>query len=543
MKPMRDQMKQYTGPVDVCIVGAGAGGSVLARELAKGGLSVAVLEAGPWLDPREDFVNDELTMLDGRIDWDDLRITDGDDPISFGRVNTGRGVGGSTVHYTAVTLRLHEEDFRLRSTEGLAEDWPISYRDLEPYYLQVERYLAVSGPRKFPWPPYHGPYPHPELPWSARDHLIGRGMEKLGLTPVKAPHAIINGSKDGRSPCMMYGFCTNGCKSDAKSSTLVTYIPDAVRAGAEIRERCRAVRINAGRNGMAKSVEYYDARDQLQEQEAAIVIVCGYAVETPRLLLNSAGTGFPDGLANSSGLIGKNLMVHLGDNVAGRFGEVIDNWVTPPVGITNQDRYRTDPDKPYVRGFTLEAYNLFPISFFTTLVEENPDVWGERLMEIVESYDRYTLLGTVGEVLPNERNTVTLADEKDRYGVPVARVTYSMDENSRRLSKDSMDLCEQILEAAGADHTFRMPGTIHLLGTCRMGADPDKSVVDPWCRSHDIPNLFICDGSVFVTGGAVNPSLTIQALAARTAEHILRYGTRRMARETVRPREKVAAAR
>ncbi|MHB9028588.1 MAG: GMC oxidoreductase [Candidatus Latescibacterota bacterium] len=368
-------------------------------------------------------------------------------------------------------------------------------------------------------------------------------MVKLGLTPAKAPHAIIMGSKDGRSPCMMYGFCVNGCKSDAKSSALVTYIPDAVKAGAEIRDRCRAVRINTGKNGLAKSVDYSNEQGRLNEQEADIVIVCGYAVETPRLLLNSADSGFPDGLANSSGLVGKYLMVHLGDNVAGRFDEVIDNWVTPPAGIMNQDRYSTDPDKSHVRGFTLEAYHMFPIEFFTALVEENPEFWGERLMEIVESYDRYTVLGTVGEVLPNERNTVTLAEEKDRYGLPVARVTFSMDENSKRMSKDSMALCEQILKASGADHIIRMPGTIHLLGTCRMGADPETSVVDPWCRSHDVPNLFVCDGSVFVTGGAVNPSLTIQALATRTAGHILQYGMRRISREESRPREEVAVAR
>ncbi len=529
MKPMRERMKSYSGPVDVCIVGAGAGGAVVAKELAEGGMSVVVIEAGPWLDTRLDFINDELSMLDGRMDWDDLRITDGETPLAMGRGNTGRAVGGSTVHYTAVTLRLHEEDFRLRTGEGIADDWPITYQELAPYYEKVEKYLAVSGPRYFPWPPFHGPYPHPEVPWSARDYLIGEGMLRLGLTPVKAPHAIIMGSKAGRSPCMMYGFCVNGCKSDAKSSALVTYIPDAVRAGAEIRDRCYAVRVNTDKQRLARSVVYIHEGETL-EQEAKVVVLSCYAVETPRLLLNSANNEFPEGLANSHGVVGRNLMVHLGDNVVGRFDRVIDNWVTPPVGVMNQDHYSTDPRRDFVRGYTLQAYNMFPIEFFTNLVEANPDLWGQRLMNVVDHYDRYTMLGTVGEVLPWEKNFVSLAREEDRYGLPVAKVTYSHDDNSKKMSEASMQLCEEVLKAAGARHTYRMPGAIHLLGTCRMGKDPKNSVVDRWGRTHDIPNLFICDGSVLVTGGAVNPSLTIQALASRTAGHILKIGKRRRVR-------------
>lgn len=526
MRPNIEQMKKYAGPVDVCIVGSGAGGAVLAKELAEKNLSVVVLEAGPWLDTQKDFFNDELKMLDGRLDWDDLRITAGKDPLQLGRVNTGRAVGGTTVHYTAVTLRLREEDFQLWSKEGIGDNWPISYMEIAPYYKKVEEYLSVSGPRYFPWPPYHGPYPHPELPWSARDDRIGRGMLKLGLTPCKAPHAIITGSKDGRSPCMMYGFCVNGCKSDAKSSALVTYIPDAVRKGAEIRPECFAVRVNMDKKGMAKSVSYYE-KGELKEQEAGVIILSCYAIETPRLLLNSANPKFPDGLANSSGLVGKRLMVHLGDDVIGRFENPIANWITPPVGIMNQDKYSTDHRNDFVRGYTLESYNLFPVEFFSSLVEANPHIWGGRLMDLIDNYSNYTMLGNVGEILPNENNRVTIANEKDQYGVPVAKVTFSLDENSKKMRQASMDLCEQILDAAGATNMERIPGTIHLLGTCRMGSNPLTSVVDKWCRSHDIPNLFVCDGSVFVTCGAVNPSLTIQALATRTAEHIAQYGKNR----------------
>ncbi|MHB1001404.1 MAG: GMC family oxidoreductase [Armatimonadota bacterium] len=514
------RMKRYDGEVDICIIGAGAAGGVLAKELSEGGHSVVVIEAGPWLDTFDDMVNDELEMLLGKLDWTGLRITAGQNPIETGRTNTGWGVGGTTVHYTAATLRLHASDFRVKTIDGTADDWPIQYSDLDRYYSKVEHELGVSGPLHFPWGEFHGPFPTGPLPMNARDEVVSLGMNKLGLTPSSCPHAVITAPWDGRSPCMYYGFCIHGCKSMAKSSTLVTYIPKAVNNGAEIRHECMAFNINHDSHGKARSVSYFDSNGNEQEQRAKVIIVSGYTIESPRLLLNSASGMYPDGLSNSSGMVGKNFMVHLGDNVYGRFENPLDSFITPPVGVINQDRYDTDPTKDFIRGYSLEAYMLFPLEFTQTLIADNLHLWGKRLHDILDEYTRFAMIGLVGEVLPSKENRITLAEEKDEFGIPVAKVYYTKDDNSKHMSKDGTELCVDIMKAGGAIETFTTNGTIHVLGTCRMGNDPSTSVVDQWCRSHDISNLFICDGSVFVTGGAVNPSLTIQAIATRTADYI-----------------------
>jgi choline dehydrogenase-like flavoprotein len=512
---LRRIMQRHEGPVDACIVGCGAAGSVLAKELAEGGLSVVVLEAGDWLDAHEDFVNDELSML-GPLDWDDLRIVDGSDPIATGRVNTGRAVGGSTVHFTAVAVRLRPDDFSVATTDGVAVDWPFSYDELAPYYTEVERTLPVSGPRRSAYPS-GAPYPHAELPWSAKDGILGAGMAKLGLNVEMTPHAIATTPVNGRSACMYYGFCQNGCKSDAKGGAHVTYVPRAVAAGAEIRPSCFALRIET-EGGRAAGVTYVHEGEE-HFQAADRVFVSCYAIETPRLLLNSGN------LANSSDQVGRNLMVHSGLLAYGRFDSPLDSFVTPPVGVMTMDPYGTHPGQGFVRGFWLNTYAQFPIQFAQSLVNSNPDLWGGELMEVLDEYAHWGQLSSLGEVLPSPENRVTLADERDAHGVPVAHITFSFGENDRAIVDAGRDLATKAMDAAGATRILTSEGTPHLLGTCRMGIDPATSVVAPDCRSHDVENLWICDGSVFPTGGAVNPSLTIQAIATRTARLVLERGS------------------
>ena len=513
---LRATMRRHEGKVDACIVGCGAAGSVLAKELAEGGWSAVVLEAGDWLDSREDFVNDELEMI-GPLDWDDLRIVDGDDPIATGRVNTGRAVGGTTVHYTAVAVRLHPDDFRTSSVDGVGVDWPFGYDELAPYYAQVERELPVSGPRSSAYPS-GAPYPHGELPWSAKDGVIGTGMAELGLNVEMTPHAIATTNVDGRSACMFYGFCMNGCKSDAKGGTNVNFVPKAVAAGAEIRPNCFALRIET-EAGRAIGVTYLEQGEE-RFQSADRVFVSCYAIESPRLLLNSGN------LANSSDQVGRNLMVHTGEIVHGRFDRPLDSFVAPPVGVMSMDPYPSDAARGFVRGFWLNTYARFPISFAENLVGSNPDLWGQDLMDVLDEYANWGLLATLGEVLPSPENRVTLADERDENGVPVARITFSYGGNDKAIIEAERTLAEEVMESAGATRTLASSGTHHVLGTCRMGTDPGTSVVGPDCRSHDVPNLWVCDGSVFPTGGAVNPSLTIEAIAARTARLALEGSSR-----------------
>jgi choline dehydrogenase-like flavoprotein len=509
---LRRVMRRYDSTVDACIVGSGAAGAVLAKELAEAGMSVVVLEAGSWLDTRRDFVNDELTML-GALDWDDPRITDGDDPLKLGRVNTGRAVGGTTVHYTAAALRLDPTDFATATLDGVGVDWPFGYDELAPYYAEVERTLPVSGPRSSAWTS-GAPYPHGELPWSAKDDVLAVGFDKVGYRVEMTPHAIATGPVEGRSACMYYGFCMDGCKSDAKGSVNVSYLPAAVHAGAEIRPGCFATRIETAQ-ARATGVTYlYEGAEHFQAAER--VIVCGYAIETPRLLLNSGN------LANSSDQVGRNLMVHSGPIVYGRFDRPLDSFITPPVGIFTRDAIPSDPGRRgFARGWLFNTYAQFPINFAQSVASADPELWGKDLMAVLDDYAHWGLIAGLGEVLPAAGNRVTLAEEVDGHGIPVARVTFSYGDNDRALITAMTDDGTRIMDAAGAERTIVSQGTHHVLGTCRMGADPETSVVDADCRTHDIDNLWVCDGSVLPTAGAVNPSLTIQAIATRTARRIV----------------------
>lgn len=305
----------------------------------------------------------------------------------------------------------------------------------------------------------------------------------------------------------------------SKSSTLVTYVPHAVKYGAKIIPNAMAVRLNPDKGGTIKSVTYVsDGREH--EQEGDVFVVSAYSIETPRLLLNSKSEQFPKGVANSSGLVGKNLMVHSADFVIGKYEEMIRQYRGPQGLALTQEWYTRKPGDGFARGYTIETETLQPIEFSQALVK-GKGVWGRRLVEDMRDYNHYVSFGIVGECLPSENNTVTLTGELDQHGIPRAKITYSYLDNDKRLIEHGVQKCRDIHQAAGAIETFHYPATTHLLGTCRMGRDPRTSVVDEWCRAHDVPNLFICDGSVFVTGAGVNPTLTIQAMATRTADYII----------------------
>ncbi|NOU98706.1 GMC family oxidoreductase [Paenibacillus planticolens] len=505
--------------VDVVIVGAGAAGGVLAKELSEAGMSVVVLDAGPFRDTQKDLASDELTMQS--LGWQDTRIVAGTNPLTMGHNNSGWGIGGGTVHFTAVFLRFHDADFKARTMDGVADDWPISYEDLEPYYARTEKEIAVSGPKHFPWGNYHGPYPYPERePLSPNAYMFRSGCEKLGIRSSVAPLAILSAPFEGRPPCINRGFCNQGCMPDAKFSTLIVHIPKAIKAGAEVLADCMVTQVVMGKDGMAKGVAFVH-EGRTYEQKAKIVILSAFVVETPRLLLNSANAQFPDGLANSSGWVGKSIMVHSSQDVYARFEDEIRLYKGTPVLATTQDFYRTDPKNNFTRGYTLHSHGSRPVEFSKAISQaEGGPVWGERLRETLLNYNYYGRVTLVGEVLPNPSNRVTLVDEKDEYGLPRAKVTFSYGDNDQKLIEHAVGNMSAILKAAGGKVEYVVPDTAHMMGGCRMGNDPNSSVVNSYGQTHDIPNLFICDASIFVTSGAGNPTNTVMSLALRTAEYI-----------------------
>ncbi|HEX3723921.1 MAG TPA: GMC family oxidoreductase [Nitrolancea sp.] len=536
------EMREYppSEPVDFCIVGCGAGGGVLAQRLARFGFSVVVLEAGPWHDTEDDMVSDEAGS--NPLFWNDLRITGGTDPLEFGANNSGRGVGGSTVHYAGFCPRLHPSDFRVRTNDGVAADWPIDYEQIEPYYQKMEREYPVSGPARYPWGKPHG-YPYAPLQAGSAGQKLIEGCVKLGIPVVAGGAVAIPAGAVGKRPhCIQRGFCLLGCKVGAKSSTMNSHVPDAIAHGTEVRTGCMAFDVPLDDQGLVSGVRYHRTLDDgsviEEEQKARAVVVAGYAIESPRLLLNSTSSNFPDGLANSSGVVGKYLMAQAGPVVWGRFDEMIRQYKSPPACATTEEYYETDPRNDFVRGYALQTVSPLPIAMSHLLISQD-GTYGEELLSKMQEYNHYACIGVLGEILPDERNYVSLhPTEIDQCGQPVPYSHFSLFENDRKMMAAGIARAKEVLEAAGARETHAVNRYAHLVGTCRMGANPRESVVDQWCRSWDVPNLFVCDGSVMPTQGSSNPAITISALAARTADWIRREapnGTlKRPAESTVR---------
>jgi choline dehydrogenase-like flavoprotein len=512
-------MRQYDNdePVDFAIVGTGAGGGTLACKLAEYGFSVVALDAGPYWRPLEDFASDEHHQA--KLYWTDERIVDGENPLQLGSNNSGKSVGGSTVHFAMVSLRFRPEWFKSRTKLGYGADWPIDWREMWDYYREVEQTLKISGPVSYPWGPKRPRYPYRPHELNAAALVLAEGAEALGIDWTPTPLATISAPRGPAHPCVYRGMCVIGCSTNAKQSVLVTWLPRALAAGAEIRDLAMVGSVEHGPDGRVTGVRY-QREGAWHFQRARNVVVAGYAIETPRLLLNSATGRFPDGLANSSGLVGKNLMVQANQAVWGIMEQEIRSYKGPPsLAITEHWNYN-DVGKDFFGGYCYMSQGPLPVVWSGTQSSKR-GLWGRPLLDEMERYNHQVGLKIVGECLPQERNRVTLADERDRYGLPIARVSYSYCDNDRRLVRHSLEFMRRALEAVKAREIWdETDDTCHLNGTARMGADPRTSVVNADCRSWDIPNLWICDGSVFPTVGGVNPSLTIQAIACRTADRV-----------------------
>ncbi len=502
--------------VDFVVIGTGAGGGPLICGLAEQGFSVVGFDAGPYFRPLDDFASDESEQT--KLYWTDERIVDGANPIKMGGNNSGKTVGGSTVHFAMVSLRFRPEWFKSRSVLGYGADWPLDWREMWEYYTKAERALAIAGPVTYPWGPKRPRYPYRAHQINGAAALLARGAEAMGIQWTETPLATVSAPRGDSPPCVYRGFCRIGCSTNAKQSQLVTFIPRALQAGAEIRDLAMVGRIETGPDGRATGVHYM-RNGAWRFQKARNVIVAGYAIETPRLLLASANDRYPDGLANSSGLVGKNLMTQSNQAVWGLMEQEVRSSKAPPsTAITEHWNY--EDRKDFQGGYCWMAQGPLPQEWASVLTSARGR-WGEALPREMTLYNHQVGLKMVGEMLPNEANRVTLADEVDQYGLRIPRITYVWGDNDKALIQHALGQMQTSLEAVGAKDVFRQEDdTNHLAGTARMGFDAASSVVNADCRSWDIPNLWVCDGSVFPTTGGVNPSLTITAIAMRTAERI-----------------------
>jgi choline dehydrogenase-like flavoprotein len=549
MRP--DQPKYKTSDeVDFVIIGSGAAGGILAKELSTNGFRVVVLEQGPYLT-ESDFTHDEIKIFEEylltnhpKLQPNTFRKTPDETAKRQRALVYGRCVGGSSVHFTANFWRFHEIDFIERSKVGPVPgadlaDWPISYADLEPYYTKVEWEIGISGlAGASPFdPPRSKPYPMPPLPVKSSGVIFERAARKLGWHPFPAPMAILSQPRPGRGACVNCGFCVSfGCEVGAKSSSLATAIRIAERTGrCEIRPNSYVHRIEMDSKGRVVGALYFDRQKNTHLQKAKAVVICANGAETPRLLLLSANKQFPSGLANSSGLVGKYLMLNSAAIVFGLFDEPLNEYKGFAVSRVLHDFYELDPQKVgFYGGGGLDArFGQTPIQFASDGLPPDTPRWGKEFKAALNhNYIRTMQVFCHGTSLPVEQNSFSLdPDLKDAWGLPALRMTYKDHPDDLKLGAWQRDRALELLDAAGARKKWAQPITeqdfaFHLLGTCRMGNDPKTSVVNSDHRAHDVKNLFLCDGSSLVTSGRGQPTLTIEALTYRAADRITAHAKR-----------------
>ncbi len=502
----------------VVVIGTGAGGGVLSNELAQRGVSVVALEAGGRYLP-DDYVNDEWESF-GQLAWLDARTTSGDWRVA--RDFSGlpawivKAVGGTTTHWAGASLRFQPHEWKAKTTYGNVPganllDWPIDAEEMAPWYEKAEAKLGVTrtGGRA-------------GLPGSNNFKVFEAGAKKLGYKEVHTGRMAINsGDYDGRVACQQTGFCFQGCKWGAKWSAAYTDIPRGEATGnLEVRERAHVLKIEHNEAGKVTGVVYADADGNQHMQKARAVCVAGNSFESPRLLLNSATTMFPDGLANSSGQVGRNYMRHMTGSVYAVFEKPVKMWRGTTMAGIISDEAGHDPSRGFVGGYEMETLAL-GLPFMAAFLD--PGAWGREFTSALDSYENMAGMWLVGEDMPQETNRVTLNHSvKDQYGLPVPNVHFDDHPNDIAMRNHAYRQGTAVYEAVGATRTFPTPPypSTHNLGTNRMSENPRDGVVDRWGRTHDIPNLFISDGSVFTTGAAENPTLTIIALAIRQGDYI-----------------------
>ena len=500
--------------VDAVVIGTGAGGAPLLARLAASGMRVVALEAGRAWDAARDFATDEREQA--KLFWRHERLTGGADPISFGANNSGTGVGGGTLHYTAYVPRPHPDDFTLHRDFGVGHDWPFGYDELEPYLTELEQFLGVSGPIDYPWGGRRSRgYPLAPLPLNGAAEIMRRGCDAIGLRSSPAANAALSSpfyqpGVGWRAACTNRGFCQAGCSTGAKASMDVTYLPLAVRLGAEIRPECFVTRIVTVGGRVSEVVYQCDGREC--RQRCRHLFLCAGGVESPRQLLMN-------GLSLGSGEVGRNFAAHVGIQVWGRFEEDTRPYKGIPGGLISEDTHRAK-DADFAGGYLLQSIGVMPVTY-ATQVARGRRLFGEALLSHMRDYHHVAGINILGDCLPHPGNRLVLSDELDDTGLPKPRVTFGYGENEKKMERHAERTMRQIFAASGAKDVWSFPRSAHTSGTCRMGSNPGDGVVDADCRSHEVPNLYVVDNSVFPSALSVNPSLTIMAVSLRTADRFL----------------------
>lgn len=522
---------------DVCIIGAGPSGAVTAKRLMSAGLTVTVLEQGDWPDRSKSHGDQPDFELRQDVDWQwdpNRRQAHGDYPIDDGDSDVTalmwNGVGGSAVVYASQWMRNAPSDFRVRSMDGVGDDWPLTYDDLVPFYEHVESDLGVSGLDGDPAYPDAKGYPMPPVPLGKGGRRVAAAMNRLGWHWWPGTNAIATREYRHLHASAQRGDCMWGSVDGSKCTVDVTHWPDLIEQGLRLRTRSRVARITTDGRGRATGVDYYDDADNaLHHEPATVVVVCANGIGTPRLLLLSETNRRPQGLGNSSGLVGRRLMMHPASSVIGIFDEDLGtergSWGQC---LYSLQFYETDKTRGFVRG---AKWGLQPTGGPQRTAGAYPwtssPIWGEGFQQqLVRRLGRSMLWVSCGEDLPELSNRVVLdPDNRDSCGLPGAKILYKTSDNSRKMLDWHNERMAEALREAGAAEIIVAPqiraSGWHLLGTAVMGHDPDSSVVDPWGKVHDTENLYIFDGSTWPTSSGMNPTATICALALRNADHLV----------------------
>ena len=512
---------------DVAIVGSGATGTLLAARLAAKGLQIVILEGGPNRTPAQLISS---TVWSRRLKWagPQVRLA-GDEPLPF-PFEAGWGRGGSALHHYACWFRLHREDFGIASLHGVGLDWPMHYEDLRPYYDTLQREIGVSGDaEREVWRPPGDPYPMPPQPVYRQAELISRGFERRGLRVAPLPMAINSVPYNGRPACIQDGWCDAGCPTGALANPIAIFAEALERTGVKTLYRAAVTRLVSDASGhRVQAVEYFDSHGQRHALRAHVVILAAFAVQNPRILLNSSSSQHPAGVANSSGLVGRCLMSHGAVNLYGMFDEPTENHLGRTGGqLFSQEHYRTGKPGPFEPGYTLRIGNALKLGDIGGIANARADLYGAALTDFMRR--AAVNLGTMSALcdsLPSVSNRVELSSEKDAHGAALARVVHSFDDETRRTIAAATEEGKKLLQDAGAREVWAAPPrTEHLMGGTLMGTDRARSVTNGYGQTHDVENLFIAGPGLFPTSGAVNPTFTALALAARSADYILAQWT------------------